>query len=731
MPYEFRSATVPDDNGGNARSVPYDEQEFLAKARDRFKLAAEAETKLRELMLDDLRFYNGCQWPDQIRKQREADDRPCLTINRLPQFVHSISNEIRQNKPAPKVSPVDDNADAETAEVYQGIIRYIERQSNATVVRSYASFYSIVTGRGYYRLVTEYADKESQSGDQDIYIRRIKNPLTVYMDPSCREPDYSDAKYGFIIEDLTEEQFKELYPDAEISSAEEYRSTGDGQPPWRWKGGVRTAEYFCCDYEDVQLFKVAGGGEEVTFERLLPGMQVIAQRTERRHFVLWSKIDDSHVLEQSKWPGQHIPIIPVLGEEYDVDGETQLTGIVRAAKDPQRMLNYWESAKTETIALAPKVPYIAAEGQLENHEGEWAASNRKNFAVLQYKPKSVDGALISPPQRQVFEPPIQAISLAEGGAVDNLKAVTGVYDPSLGAMSNEVSGIAIRQRLKQGSTSNYHYIDNVATAIRWECVQLLDLIPKIYDRPGRVLRILGEDGTENEVTLNQLYQDRSGIQRWYQLDAGKYDVAIDVGPTYQTKRQESVDSMTAFAQAAPQLVPQYADLYVKAMDWPGAREIAERVRPPGIPSDDQPQIPPQAAMQIQQLGQENQQLKAMLEQAQQIIQGKQVEMASKERTSAAQDSTKREIALLQAQVDLLLKKMDTGTKLEQQDGDVAHQQAMQAAAIRSSEDIAAANIQSKEDIAELNASVKITADQMAAETARQQAKRPIASFDSD
>jgi hypothetical protein len=716
MPDKYVVAVSTEDDDAKSVEQRY-EEEYLAQARERFKHVAEAEMTFRTLFAEDVAFYSGDQWPDNIEKQRELDGRPCLTINRLPGLVHAVSNEIRQNKPAPKVSPVDDQGDPKTAEILQGLIRHIETQSNAPAVRSYASFYSITAGRGFYRVVAEYADP--MSFDQELYIRRIKNPASVYVDPDCQEPDYSDAKYCFLVEDITEDDFKEQYPDVEPSSGEEFRSIGDD---WRPDGKlIRVAEYFCVHMVDEHIVQLADGSV-MPLERVPPGAQVIAQRTSKKRIIKWSKIDGTRILEEREWPGQYIPLIVVMGEEYvDGDGETQMVGMVRGAKDPQRMLNYWESAKTEMIALAPKSPYIAAEGQLENHEGEWQAANVKNFAALTYKPREVGGQLVPAPQRQQFEPPIQAISMAEGGAVDHLKATTGVYDPSLGNRSNETSGIAIRQRLQQGSTSNYHFIDNVANAITHEARILVDLIPKIYDRPGRVVRILGEDGSEQRVTLNQPAVDKGGMQYLYDLNTGRYDVVVEVGPSYATKRQESVESMQAFATAAPQLVPQYADLYVKAMDWPGAKEISERVRPPGVAGDDEPQIPPQAAQQMQQLQQQNQELQAQLQQAVQMIQAKQVENQSREKIAAMDSQTRMQIAQMQVQAGMMTKQ-----------GDISSTETLKFADISSKEDISAADNRTKEEIALLNARVKAAGDQLKATVQLNgQEKKSLEQFDSE
>ena len=635
------------------------DDEFLARAHKRFQLCVDAESKLRQKFLEDLEFYDGEQWDTNIEAMRKADRRPCLTINRIPQSVHQITNSIRQQKPSPKVSPVDDSGDPQTAEVFQGLIRHIEQQSKADSVRSYASFYAVICGRGYYRIITDYPDPLSM--DQEIYIKRIKNPATVYFDPSCQEPDYSDARYCFIVEDLTEDEFKEQYPGAELSSAENYRSTGDSDPSWRTQGGVRVAEYFHKDKRTVQI-ALLQDGTTVPLEQVPPGAPVMRTRTAEVPVVKWCKISGAEKLEEREWPGQYIPVIPVLGEEYDINGETQLLGMVRNAKDAQRMLNYWESAKTETIALAPRVPFIVAEGQIENHEEEWAQANVRNYAYLQYKPKSVGQELAPPPQRQVYEPPVQAITMAEMSAVDHLKATTGIYDASLGNRSNETSGIGIRQRQVQGDTANYHFLDNLETAITHETKILVDLIPKIYNRPGRVARIIGEDGAQKPVMLNAPFND-GGVARIYQLGVGRYDVVAEIGPSYATKREESADGMAAFAQAAPELVPRYADLYVQAQDWPLSNEIADRVRPPDVAAKGEQQpIPPQAQQAISQLQQENQQLNMMVEQLTKIIQGKQVEAASKEKMQTEKIASDERIANQKNQVTVVTKAAEVDSK---------------------------------------------------------------------
>ena len=660
IPSPYPDAPAPSEPEAPAGEY-LDDEELLRRAKQCFDRAAETESEYRILAKQDLEFFSGQQWDKNIENLRKADLRPCLTINRLPAMVHQVSNDIRQNKPAPDVSPVDDTGDIETAEVLQGLIRHIERQSKADAVRSYAAFYQVACGRGYYRIVTEAVDP--MGFDQEIFLRRVKNPATVYFDPSCQQPDYSDAWWALIVEDLTKEQYKAKYPEFELSSAEDFGSTGDSTPPWRSEGGgIRVAEYWYKVRERTDIALLPDGSVKRLSE-VPPGMPVLKTRPTEIDAIHWARINGAEVMERREWPGRYIPIVPVLGEEYDLDGKTELVGMIRHAKDPQRMLNYWESAKTEMIALAPRVPFIVAEGQLENHEDEWRQANVRNYAFLYYKPKSVGQELVPPPQRQVYEPPIQAITLAQAQTVDHLKSTTGIYDASLGNRSNETSGLAIRTRQQQGDTGNYHYIDNLATAITHETRILIDLIPKIYDRPGRVARIIGDDGSEESVVLNAPYKDRHNVAKdGHYLEAGRYDVAINIGPSYATKRQESADAMMQFAAAAPELTPRYADLLVEAMDWPNAEAIADRIRPPNVPPKGQEKaIPPQAQAMIQQLQQENKQLTLELNDLAGKVEAKQLELESKERMQTQELQSKERVAAQQSQVKLTTEGAKLGT----------------------------------------------------------------------
>jgi len=638
---------------------------ILAEALARFKLAEEAETEIRRLALEDLQFRAGNQWPEEVRAERDRDRRPCLTINRIPQFIQQITNDQRQNRPSIKVHPIDDQADIETGKVIQGITKHIEYNSNADVAYDTAFDSAVTGGFGYFRVITDYISPKSF--DQEIFIKRIRNPFSVFFDPYAQEPDGSDANWCFIIDDLSSDEYKAKYKDSELASLDDWESIGNHTPGWVKEGHARVAEYFYREYKEETLVLLNNGesGLKSQLTALPEGVTIVQERTTRVPTIYWCKINAVEILEKTEWLGEWIPVIPVYGTELVINGKRTLEGIVRNAKDSQRMYNYWSSAETEAVALAPRAPFIAAEGQLEGHEREWQTANVKNHAVLKYKPVSAGGQPIGPPQRNVFEPAVQAITNARMLAADDLKATTGIYDASLGAKGNETSGIAIQRRNIQAQTSNFHFVDNLTRSLRHAGRILVDLIPKIYDT-ARAARIIGDDGEQKIVQVNRPF-DQGGKPVLYQLDAGKYDVAIDVGPSFTTKRQEAAASMLEMSKAYPAIAQVAGDLIVKSMDWPGAQEIADRLKktlPPGIaddPANKGQTLPPEVQAQMSQMNQMIQQLTEKLNIAHDKIDNKTLELESRERIefakieadiqkTLAQIDSKESITLLQQEV---------------------------------------------------------------------------------
>ena len=596
---------------------------ILREARERYKAASDAEAQQRLQMLDDQRFMSGDQWPEQIKQRRESTTnqggpRPCLVINKLTQYKHQVLNDIRQNNPSIRVRPVDDNSDVEVAEILQGLIRHIEDASNADVAYETAVDNAVTSGLGYFRICTDWTSLDQWS--QEITIKRIPNPFSVYLDCNSTEPDGSDANWALVCDMVPESEFTSLWPDADPSSWEA-DSLGDEKQNWVESDGknkkYRVAEYFRKVPVKDSLLLLSDG--TVCLRSSLNGkmppqaVSIVKERQTTRHKVEWFKLSGFQVLERGEFPGECIPIIPVIGEEVWVGAKRILQGIVRQAKDPQRMYNYMRSAAVERIALTPKSPYIAAEGQLEGYENEWERANTDNISVLQYRPVSLNGQPVPAPMR-VPAPDVPMGFVEEANrAEQDIQTTLGIYNAGLGAPSNEKSGKAIFLRQREADVATFHFVDNLSRSIRHAGRIIVDIIPKIYDTQ-RVARIIGEDGSVTTARINPeqeepitgyMDHETGEIVKIYNPGVGKYDVSVSVGPSYTTKRQEAADAMMGVVQAVPNLFPMVGDLLVKNMDWPGADDIAKRLRkmlPPQLQdSDDEGGRDSAMAQQVQQL----------------------------------------------------------------------------------------------------------------------------------
>ena len=632
--------------------------QFLILAQERFRTIMDAEATVRQRMLEDLKFRASEQWPDHVKSMREQDNRPCLTVNRMPAFIRQVTNNQRVSKPAVAVRPTGDDGDQEIAEVLQGIVQHIETKSDADVAYATAGEHQATMGRGYVRVITDYIDDDPTRLDQEIKIARVGNPFSVYVDPSAQNPDGSDARYAFIVEDLPTEEYRSRYPDSALADLSEFSGVGNDQQEWMPEGNVRIAEYFYVEEkrEKMSVVQNAEGLRVRVPSSSLPpvdewdeGLELIAEREVTHREVKWCLINAVEILEGNDdrsagrdWPGKYIPIVPVIGDEININGVKDFRGIVRDAKDPQRMYNYWVSAETEMIALAPRAPFVGAEGQFEGHETKWQTANVRNYPYLEYKPTSLSGQLAPPPQRQSWEPPIQAMTMAIAQSDNDLKTTGGFHDASLGQRGPQESGKALRTRQQQDEMSNSHYLDNLGRAVRQVGRILVDLIPKIYDT-SRVLRIMGEDDQPRMVGIfagppgaeapDEFSPPPPGVMGIYNVGVGRYDVTVSVGPSFQTRRQEGLDAMVQFVQAYPDAFPMIGDLLADNMDWPGAKQLAARLRkmlPEPLQEDaDQAMIPPAVQAQMQQLEMQLQQVMEAHEEAQETIKTDQVKERAK------------------------------------------------------------------------------------------------------
>jgi hypothetical protein len=653
------------------------DSDILTVARSRLDMAVSALAESREDEIDDLRFYAGSpdnhwQWPADVLATRGAvqgqtiNARPTLTINKLPQHVRQVTNDMRQNRPGAKVIPVDDNADVEVAEIFNGMIRHIEYISDADVAYDTACENQVSYGEGYITLMTEYCD--ANTFDQDIKIGRVRNSFSVYMDPLIQDPTGADAKWCFITEDLTKAEYERQYPDAAPISTLQSLGVGDQSiSNWLNEDTVRIAGYYYIDYDKTTLNLYPGNQSAFVGtpeDKMLKDMfgKPVKSRMSERPRVRYCKINGYEILEEKEWAGKWIPVIRVVGNEFEVDGRLYVSGLVRNAKDAQRMYNYWVSQEAEMLALAPKAPFIGYGGQFEGYEDKWKTANTNNWPYLEVNPDVTDGqgAVLPLPQRA--QPPMASTGLlqAKAGASEDIKSTTGQYNASLGMGSNERSGKAILARQREGDVGTFHYGDNLTRAVRHVARQLVDLIPKIYDTQ-RIARIIGEDGETKMVKINPdqpqpvnkiVNEQGIVIEKIYNPGVGKYDVVATTGPGYATKRQEALEAMAQLLQGNPQLWSVAGDLFVKNMDWPGAQEMAKRFQKTIDPKfladgEDDPAL--QAAQQqIQAMGAEMEQMHAMIENVGKSIEMQDLERKEFEAQIKLYDAETKRIAAVQA-----------------------------------------------------------------------------------
>jgi len=619
----------------DTKSGDFDDR--IEQAKKFLQLANEADSTNRSEALEDLRFGAGDQWPVEIQNSRTLEARPCLTINKIDSSVRQITNQIRQQRPRMKCHGMNSQSDKKLADIITGIFRHIEVQSDADQAYDNANDFQVRMGWGYWRVTTDYI--ADASFDQEIYIKQITNPFTVYFDPNSVMPDGSDAEECMITEIIPKSAFRQMYPNAQESNFT-LRGTGDSDANWVMKEDIRIAEYFYTVRTKTTLYMLSDGSKvfKDDYEEM-PGIEILDKRETVKKEIHWVKMTAMEILEDGIWPGKYIPVVPVYGQQLIVDSKRKRFGLIRQAKDPQRMYNYWSTSMTESIALAPKAKWLLAEGQDEGHEQEWAQANTKAFPVLRYKMKDIEGTPAPVPTRIQPEPPPAGVMGAMAVIDQDLKSVLGVFDPNQIPTGN-ISGKALNGQQQQIDLTNYHYYDNFTRSLRWTGKIILDLIPQVYDTE-RVLRIIGDDGKPDLITLNERKVNEMGVvEVLNDVTVGEYDVVMDTGPGYNSKRQEAVDSMMSLLGADPTLMQTAGDLIFRNMDFPGSDVIADRMAAsnPLAQIDEKSDIPPQVQMQLQQS-------QTVIKQLQQQIQ--QMQMEQKFGLSVKQmqetEETKREL----------------------------------------------------------------------------------------
>lgn len=586
----------PADSRGSLESLGQTPNpEYMTSLRERFDVMVTAWATNRDQAINDDKFVGGDQWEEVIRKEREEEGRPMLTYNLLLTFCNQIVNRTRQEWPQLRVKPVQGDIgalkrvanvagtrDYSMAEVMMGIIRNIEHISRADHAYITSLEHSVQHGFGFFRAQPIYT--RNDTFEQEIRIYRIKNSYSVLIDPTAQEVDYSDMQDCFIHTMINRDQFERRWPDAKATSFES-NEQGNTYEGWYDREMLRIAEYFWIDYrqDDVLLFNDGSTGYRTLVEPILDelqadrGIYVVKDRPVKVPQCKWQKMTATDILEGPvTLPTSYVPVFPVLGRELIIDGETRYHSAIRHAKDAQKAYNYWQTAASESVALAPRAPWILTGKQVEGWENEWEEANRKNLPFLLYNHQ--DG--VPPPQRIFADQ--GAIAQLQQAAQQHqvMQDIIGMHEANVGAASNERSGVAVRERAARGELSTYGYADNLARAIEHMGRVLLEMIPRIYSSP-QIMRIRNPDDTEDFVEINQLVRDEETGKDFtkHDLTYGRYDVVISTDPSFATQRQEAQQNILETMQRLPpEQASMISHLLVKNMDFPGADEMAAILR---------------------------------------------------------------------------------------------------------------------------------------------------------
>lgn len=596
---------------------PSTDQDIIDKAMKFLDICEERESENRREALEDLRFRDGQQWPAEIQNSRQLEQRPCLTINKVDAYCTQVENQQRQQRPRIKVDPTGSESTKKKAEVIQGLIRHIENNKGGADLAYDTGFSTAATfGFGYWRILSEFA--RDDAFEQELYLAPIENPFSVYTDDTSM--DGSAMEECLITEMMPKHTFRRMYPGKDDGANFTMTGTGDSYASWINAEEIRVAEYFRMERESKQLIRLSDGTtywEDRPPPELPPGVGIIDKRQSFRRKLCWYKLTACEVIDQKDMPGKYIPVVPIYGKTSVIDGKRKRKGLVRNARDPARMYNFWRTAMTESVALAPKAKWVMEEGQVEGHEGEWAKANISAFPYLTYRGTNVEGTPAPPPQRLQPEPPPQGVMVAAASIGEDLSAVLGIIDPAMRVGGN-VSGKALNAERQQSDNATFNYYDNMTRSIAQTGRILLDLIPHYYAEPGRVVRIIGDDGDSTVEKLNQPNPspgpDTPGPIEAVINDVtvGEYDVVMDTGPGYTTKRQEAVTALMPLLQHNEDLMKVAGDLVFRNMDFPGSDVIADRLAAanPLAQIDEKSEIPPGVQMklkaqeqQIQQMGQ--------------------------------------------------------------------------------------------------------------------------------
>lgn len=588
-------------------------EDYLKDMRETYQNDLDADRENREEALEDKKFTAGEQWDPAVLEARKG--LPCLKINTVPQFTAQVVGDWRSSRNSVKVLPSEDG-DVDVAEIRADLIRAIEVKSRASRVYDNAFESAVQCGDGAFRVSVEYAREDVF--DQEIFIRPIDDALSVVWDHLSVDPTGRDANHCFVDDIYPKKAFEERWPGVESSTLSERYQNDLQLYGWCDDQTVRVTEHWrMVERKKLLALFEDGSIRDVNAENIEELMQkhgnIVRTRVAPCHYAQMHLVTGWTILGGPyEYRLTRLPIIRLTGRTVNIAGRRVRHGLVRDMKDPVRLRNFWRSVAAEQLGYAPKAQWLASADSVEGREDDFRKAHLSRDPLLVYNEGTEKPDRIDPPE-------IQAALLNEAAVnTQDLKDVTGIHDASLGIRSNETSGRAINARQREGDIANLTYHDNGNASLLEGGDVVNQLIGQVYDGT-RVLRLVGEDQGTKFVRVNDP-MDPDSID----LSVGTYDVVLSTGTSYMTRRVEAAQAMMEAVQVYPEMMQIAGDLVAKAQDWPGAQELAERLKktiPPQLLDEEDgggqgaPQgLPPEALMQMQEEAQ------AMMEQLQKLQQ---------------------------------------------------------------------------------------------------------------
>lgn len=517
------------------------EERLLARIRNRFDYAKEYWEEIYDEGDRDMKYVVLDPWPAAEKLARKNAVRPCLVMDEITQNLNQTINSVRQNKRAVKVVPRGFGANDKTAELRGDLIREIEYKSKAQ--SAYICGFENILQRSFGGWVVRRRYVNEKSFDQELWICRIPNPKSSYPDPDCKEADFSDASFWYLLDSVPRREYAKKYPQATITDfdSDQYKQASN----WITQDSVQVAEYWEKEITRRKLYsiKTEKGPESMFADELPEGFDakssgLVLNERETKQVKLKQYITNGlEILEENDEPGELIPIVWGTGKEVYVDDGSGpkriLMSMVRGARDPQMMVNYAATAKAEAVGMTPKTPFIGVAGQFHNPEN-WQNVNTVPVAYLEYKAQldGLPGQVLPPPQRQPYEPMIEPLEIVQESARRSVQSGMGIAPlPTNAQKINDKSGVALQTIDDQEDRGTFHFVDNFEMMLEYNGRVLNDKIPYVYDAEGRVV---GLRNLKEEHRVAKVNHEPDAM-----LTVGEHEITISTGPSFQSERQQA------------------------------------------------------------------------------------------------------------------------------------------------------------------------------------------------